>query len=719
MNQNPAGNSTSSGIIFSLFLATLGIAAFTFSFPLLAAEKSLGGLWVGSAFSSYFLARLFVAPLAGSLADRIGIRRILVITTSIGVFLPWLYLLSPSATILYCIQFCLGLVGGIIRPLGMAALGGQPENKISSFSGLNLAFNGAFIAGPLVAGTLHLIGPSVFPLLFFLSLSQLLSALLLANFLGKSHERQGKNNSITDFWQAFKKLLPLFIAVVGRTAGIGIIISFYPLLLSETLIGSRLLLAIFFIIPNLATISTLLVTKYWLTPTNQERAAVIGMLISACGLLLLFFFPHAQGFILGSLVIGLGSGISAPATMAMATSHPGLRASNAGIFYTGANLGFVLGPISAGALIWQNGSLISAFWLGGMLGILCCAPLVLQQLRKSWSWSVPTPVARLLVFAVCLILAFTVLLSRENHRAASQFKYANIAMGTIVRLTLAHGNEAEANAAAKDAFARIRLWQEDLDHRFLNGSIGRVNEAAGREPVIVSELAANLLLRALDFCKKSKGVFDISIGAITRQPGYFHETIAREKHELVDYRLIELDFPQKKVFLPRQGMALDLGGLAKGTVIDGAVAKLQSQGIKTGIVEAGGDFSCFGDKKWRCGIQHPRENRLLGIIDLKNRAMCGSGDYHQFILLEEGEKSTRKHHIIDIKAADSASKSISVTTLAKTAELADALATTLLIMGPEEGRNFLQIHYPDADALWVLPDLRVVTTANFPPLQQP
>ncbi len=325
----------------------------------------------------------------------------------------------------------------------------------------------------------------------------------------------------------------------------------------------------------------------------------------------------------------------------------------------------------------------------------------------------------LITFVLAVFPAFSAAGGGDGNSQGSRFSYADIAMGTIVRLTLIHDDEREADNAAKLAFSTIRDWQQDVDHRFREGSVGRVNEAAGNMPVVVSDRAARLLERALDFCLKSAGVFDISIGAISTRPEYFRTEPAPEQRKLVDFTKIELNSETNSVFLPEKGMALDLGGLAKGSIIDAVVSTLKKQGIQSGIVEGGGDFYCFGPRTWRCGLQHPRKDELLGVIEVQNRAICGSGDYRQFVITEEGGKKKRKHHILDPATGDSARKSISVTTVAATAELADALATTLLIMGPEEGRIFLDENYPDASALWVLPDLTVQKTANFPPIRRP
>lgn len=345
-------------------------------------------------------------------------------------------------------------------------------------------------------------------------------------------------------------------------------------------------------------------------------------------------------------------------------------------------------------------------------------PVILKYLRNRLQKRFGVIVAgvTVLVCFLATLLQAAPAKKQEVHSDNNRFTYADLAMGTIVRLTLEHENEQAADTAAEQAISMIHTLQQDLDHRYQNGSIGRVNGAAGREPVVVSREAGALIGRALDFCRQSRGVFDISIGAITRIPEYFYEEPSRRQRELVNYQRIEFDTVSRRVFLPREGMALDLGGLAKGTIIDAAVTVLREQGIDNGIVEAGGDFFCFGEKTWRCGLQHPRKNELLGIIEVRNKAVCGSGDYYQFVVTDNDTNSIRKHHIIDIESGKSARKSIAVTTVATTTELADALATTLMIMGPDDGRDFLQQFYPEAAALWVLPDLSTVATPNFPPL---
>jgi len=287
-----------------------------------------------------------------------------------------------------------------------------------------------------------------------------------------------------------------------------------------------------------------------------------------------------------------------------------------------------------------------------------------------------------------------------------------MAMGTIIRLTLISSQKV-ANKASEKALANISKLEKDFDHRIPYGSTGKININAGICPVSVSNECFSLIKRAIKFCEISKGVFDITIGTYSTVDNYYTKDFDNTNKNKINYRLIQINETEKTVFLPEKGMAIDLGGLAKGTIIDNAAMILKSSGIKKGIVEAGGDFYCFGNKEWKIGIMHPRSNNIIGCIYVKEKGVCGSGDYYQYEI-EDKSKNLRKHHIINPFNMKSANKSIGVTVISESAEIADALATTLFIMGYKKGKNFLQKNYPESSALWVLPDLSIIKTDNFP-----
>lgn len=138
-------------------------------------------------------------------------------------------------------------------------------------------------------------------------------------------------------------------------------------------------------------------------------------------------------------------------------------------------------------------------------------------------------------------------------------------------------------------------------------------------------------------------------------------------------------------------MGVDLGAIAKGWAVDRAIEKLEAAGIRSAIIDAGGDLRIIGSRPgkgtWRIGVQHPREaGGLLATFDLRDTAIVTSGDYERFFVVA-GE---RYHHILDPATGRPARGCQSVTVLAPTAAEADACATAAFVLGPDKGIPFLR-----------------------------
>lgn len=715
---NESNKSSITAILVTLFLSTIGVSAFTFSFPLLAKQQAIAGIMVGSAFSGYFLAKSILAPVAGILSDKIGTKPLLLLAAFIGTLLPFYYFFAPAQLSIYLIQFGMGLVSGIIKPLGMAVIGAEAEEESGVLFGwYNLIFNLALMGGPIAGGLLFLQG-NIVPVLYFLSFCMSVSFFSMLMLLDKKHGAGIKSSIVGDKQKDKPRNLPLLLlAVVGRTAGTAVLISFYPILLADTLGHGYVTIAIIFAIPMVTTCLLLPIGGRFSKRTNKVTLTFLGMLLSGAGLMAISMADSISLFIAAGAVIGLGAGISLPPSMALAVGDAEQKGRATGIFHLAANLGFVIGPVAAGILVQQSGGLGGAFLALGATTMFFCMPLGFSRFKDQDRGKEERALQGICVALVCAALVVTSLARSKvkPERTGDYFHFTNLAMGTIVRLNLVTEDEKRAEAAAQKAFGRMIELQEDLDHRYKDGSVGKVNFSAGVNPETVSDVAYGVIERALEFSEKAKGVFDITIGAITIVPEYFRDRVPEDKKSLVDYRRVSLDKDQQTVFLEKEHMAIDLGGVAKGTIIDEAARLLKEEGIDTALVEGGGDFYCFGEREWKTGIQHPRQQGLLGVIAVKNKAVCGSGDYQQFVLENVDGEEVRKHHIIDIEKSDSARESIGVTTIADNAELADALATTLFIMGPEKGTQFLREHYPEASAMWVLPTMEIVKTDNFPP----
>ena len=143
-------------------------------------------------------------------------------------------------------------------------------------------------------------------------------------------------------------------------------------------------------------------------------------------------------------------------------------------------------------------------------------------------------------------------------------------------------------------------------------------------------------------------------------------------------------------------VAYDLGGFAKGYAIDRAIDRLRETGIHNAIVNAGGDLRAIGqhgDRPWRIGIRHPRENGILASIEVSgDNSVFTSGDYERFFEMD----GKRYHHIIDPRPGYPASNTTSVTVIHNNAATADAAATALFVAGPDEWLSTasnMGIHY--------------------------
>ena len=157
---------------------------------------------------------------------------------------------------------------------------------------------------------------------------------------------------------------------------------------------------------------------------------------------------------------------------------------------------------------------------------------------------------------------------------------------------------------------------------------------------------------------------------------------------LVGYENIVLSEKPYSVFLKKQGMKIGFGAIGKGYAADVAKSLLVGLGVESGIINASGDMNAWGKKPdgnpWQVAITNPMDkSKSYGKLSIKNRAVVSSGNYEKFITLD-GE---RYSHIINPKTGIPAKGIASVTVFAPKAELADALATAVFVMGVETGIN--------------------------------
>ncbi|MEZ5355661.1 MAG: FAD:protein FMN transferase [Bryobacteraceae bacterium] len=264
-------------------------------------------------------------------------------------------------------------------------------------------------------------------------------------------------------------------------------------------------------------------------------------------------------------------------------------------------------------------------------------------------------------------------------------------MGTLWKVEVMHGGRVEAaNHAMTGVWAELERIDRLMSEWKPDSPVSAINAAAGTwVDHVPGELRA-LLERGTAYSEKSSGAFDVTwkgMGGLWHFDDRFRIPSAADVQRAignVDYRALQID--GNRVRLTGPGMAIGLGGIAKGYAIDRAAAVLTRAGFTNYLVDGGGDIyvsGMRGDNPWRLGLQDPRGERgsLIGAIPLSGKALVTSGDYERFRIVD----GVRFHHIIDPRTGWPATRSRSVSVVAGTAEQADALATAIFVLGPEQG----------------------------------
>lgn len=293
-------------------------------------------------------------------------------------------------------------------------------------------------------------------------------------------------------------------------------------------------------------------------------------------------------------------------------------------------------------------------------------------------------------------------------------------MDTKVDLTFYGISEKKAKLVAEEVFAEMERLENLLSRHIPTSDISRVNRAAGREWVVVEPETIFLVQKALEIAEKSGGAFDPTVGALLRLWGFgtadprVPSSIELEQAlKLVDYRKIKIDKEKNMVFLPEEGMELDLGGIAKGFIVDRGQQVLERFSLDASLINAGGDISISGDRpsggKWRIAIQDPgNPQEWIAILHIWGGCVATSGDYQRYF----EENGVLYHHILDPGTGFPAAGLSSVTVVAPSTALADALSTAVFVMGREKGLELLE-KIPDVEGLVVDEEGNIFLTSGL------
>jgi FAD:protein FMN transferase len=271
-------------------------------------------------------------------------------------------------------------------------------------------------------------------------------------------------------------------------------------------------------------------------------------------------------------------------------------------------------------------------------------------------------------------------------------------MGNQFSFSVVTDDEDRASLQIDAAIAEVKRIEALLSTFKESSQTNQINAQAGIRPVKVDVEVYDLIARSLKISGLTQGAFDITYGSIDKRLWNFDKDmkalpdplIAKEMVRLINYRDVVLDREGHTVFLKERGMRIGFGGIGKGYAADRAKEIMVAQGAKSGIVNAAGDLTVWGNQpdgnSWTIGIANPAlKETPFGTMTLTNISVATSGDYEKYAVIN-GKKYS---HTIDPKTGYPVHGIRSVTVICGNAELADAMATPVMVMGVKAGLNLI------------------------------
>ncbi|WP_428327372.1 FAD:protein FMN transferase [Mucilaginibacter sp.] len=305
--------------------------------------------------------------------------------------------------------------------------------------------------------------------------------------------------------------------------------------------------------------------------------------------------------------------------------------------------------------------------------------------------------------------------------ALQVFKKACKLMGNRFELTVVSANEKWANERIDAGIQEIQRIEKLLTTFSDDSETNQVNSNAGIKPVVVSRETFDLIRRCVMISRITQGAFDITYGSIDKRLWNFDqhmtslpdEATAKKMVRLINYRNIILNEADCTVFLREQGMRIGFGGIGKGYAAERAKLIMVQQGVESGVVNASGDLNAWGlqpdGKKWTIGIANPdSSHQVFSYLNISGLAVATSGNYEKFILID-GKKYS---HTINPRTGLPVTGIKSVTIISTNAEIADAMATPVTIMGVYAGLDMIN-QMKDIEAIIIDDDDNLYTSKNI------
>lgn len=307
-------------------------------------------------------------------------------------------------------------------------------------------------------------------------------------------------------------------------------------------------------------------------------------------------------------------------------------------------------------------------------------------------------------------------LTSENASDDAEAVRDVFAMDTYMTVKAYGSNGDAAVDAAVDEINRLDAL---LSTGKKDSEIGQINANNGGQ---LSEDGAVLMERSLELYKSTNGAFDVAIYPVMKAWGFTDgnyqvpdaDTL-KATLELVDPSLIDYDKETSTVSFKKDGVQIDLGGIAKGYTSSRIMDIYKEKGVTSGLVNLGGNAQVFGTKPdgslWRVAVQSPdSEDEYLGVLETKDKAIITSGGYERYF----EKDGVTYHHIIDPSTGYPADNGlISVTIVSADGTLADGLSTSLFVMGKDKATNYWKAHSDEFDMILLTDDEKLYVSEGI------
>lgn len=330
----------------------------------------------------------------------------------------------------------------------------------------------------------------------------------------------------------------------------------------------------------------------------------------------------------------------------------------------------------------------------------------------------------LCILMLCISIIFN--LSSCAKDKNQSYEKSNIVMDTAVTLSAYGENSREA---VEESFKRLNEIDEMASPNINTSDVYKINNSSGKDYVEVHPEILKMIETSIEYSKLSNGAFDITIGPIINLWGIGtdneklpSEEEIKAKLPLVGYDKISINKDNNSVMLKEQGMAIDLGGIAKGFAADEVLKIYKKYNIENGLINLGSSsIYALGKNKennnWSVGIKHPRSedpNEYMGVIKLSEESLSTSGDYERYFI----KANKRYHHIINPKTGYPVDNGVVSDTIvidnnvSDSGMLADLLTTTVFTLGPEDGLKLIN-SLPGVSSEITTSDHKVYTSEGF------